>query len=45
VADLNKLYNTLVIEGFTHHASLIHGDYGSVIKEACDLLGIETRMV
>ena len=28
VPDLDKLYNTLVMEGFTHHASLIHGDYG-----------------
>ena len=40
--DLDKLYNTLVVEGFTHHASLIHGDYGRVITDACNLLGIET---
>ena len=45
VPDLDKLYNTLVMEGFTHHASLIHGDYGQVIQDACNLLGIETRMV
>jgi L-fucose isomerase-like protein len=45
VPDLERLYNTLVLEGFTHHASLIHGDYGHVIQQACDLLGIETRMV
>jgi L-fucose isomerase-like protein len=45
VPDLEKLYNTLVMEGFTHHASLIHGDYAHVIQRACDLLGIETRMV
>lgn len=45
VPDLDRLYNTLVMEGFTHHASLIHGDYSHVIQKACHLLGIETRMV
>jgi L-fucose isomerase-like protein len=45
VPDLDKLYNTLVMEGFTHHASLIHGDYGKVIQNACNILGIETRIV
>ena len=41
VADLNKLYRTLVKEGFVHHASLIHGDYTRAIKDACEHLGIE----
>ena len=42
VPDLNGLYKILVKEGFTHHASLIHGDYRRVIAEACELLGIQT---
>lgn len=45
VADLNKLYRTLVKEGFIHHASLIHGDYTRAIKDACARLGIETVIV
>jgi len=45
VADLEKLYSTLVKEGFVHHASLIHGDYTRAIKDACELLGIETVTV
>jgi L-fucose isomerase-like protein len=45
VPDLDKLYNTLVYEGFTHHASIIHGDYSNVIKDACKILGIETCIV
>lgn len=45
VPDLDRLYSTLVSEGFTHHASLIHGDYTRAISEACDYLGIETVIV
>jgi L-fucose isomerase-like protein len=45
VPDLDKLYNTLVYEGFTHHASIIHGDYSNVIIDACKILGIETCIV
>ncbi|MGQ9781561.1 MAG: L-fucose/L-arabinose isomerase family protein [Nitrososphaeria archaeon] len=41
VADLDRLFRTLVREGFVHHASMIHGDYGECIKQACMLLGIE----
>ena len=41
VPDLDHLYETLVKEGFTHHASLIHGDYVEVLKKACRFLGIE----
>lgn len=45
VPDLDKLYTTLVKEGFTHHASLIHGDCSQAIKDACGYLGIETVVV
>ena len=45
VADLDKLYNTLVTQGFTHHASLIHGDFTGAISDACQYLGIETVTV
>jgi len=45
VADLNKLYTTLVKEGFTHHASLIHGNYTQAIKDACEHLGIEIVVI
>ena len=45
VADMNRLYSTLVKEGFIHHASLIHGDYTRAIKDACEHLGIETVIV
>jgi len=40
VHDLDKLYRTLVEEGFVHHASMIHGDYVEPIKDACKLLNI-----
>ncbi len=40
VHDLNHLYEVLVMEGFTHHASLIHGDYVKVISNACRFLNI-----
>jgi L-fucose isomerase-like protein len=45
VPDMDKLYETLVKEGFVHHASLIHGDYSKAIKDACEYLGIETIIV
>ena len=45
VQNLSKLYRTLVEEGFTHHASIIHGDYVEVIAEACKFLGIKTVIV
>lgn len=41
VPQLNKLYTTLVKEGFTHHASLIHGNCSSALVNACELLGIQ----
>jgi L-fucose isomerase-like protein len=42
VPNLELLYNTLVKEGFTHHASLIHGDFVQPIKQACEHMGIVT---
>ncbi len=45
VPDLEKLYRTLVEEGFVHHASMIHGDYVEPIKDACKLLGIRPVIV
>jgi len=45
VPDLDKLYSTLVKEGFTHHASLIHGDFSNALISACDLLGIKAVIV
>jgi L-fucose isomerase-like protein len=41
VPDLDLLYATLVKEGFTHHASLIHGDFIQPIKQACEYMGIQ----
>jgi L-fucose isomerase-like protein len=45
VPDLDRLYETLVKEGFTHHASLIHGDCSRALVSACELLGIEAIIV
>ncbi len=45
VLDLDKLYATLVKEGFVHHASLIHGDCSRALVSACELLGIEAVVV
>ena len=45
VPDLDGLYRTLVEEGFTHHASQVHGDYTAPIRDACGLLGIEVVLV
>jgi L-fucose isomerase-like protein len=41
VDDLEELYDTLVYEGFTHHASMIHGDYIDSLVEFCRFTGIE----
>ena len=45
VPDLDGLYRTLVEEGFTHHASQVHGDYTVPIEDACELLGIQVVFV
>jgi L-fucose isomerase-like protein len=41
VDDLKELYDTLVYEGFIHHASMIHGDYVDSLVEFCRFTGIE----
>jgi L-fucose isomerase-like protein len=45
VPDLDKLYATLIKEGFTHHASLIHSDCSRALVSACELLGIEAVII
>ena len=45
VPDLDGLYRTLVEEGFTHHASMIHGDIASSLIEFCRFTGIEPIVV
>ncbi len=41
VPDLKRLYEAILKNGFTHHASMIHGDYTRPIQDACEILGIE----
>lgn len=41
VPDLKRLYEAILRNGFTHHASMIHGDYTRPIQDACEILGIE----
>jgi L-fucose isomerase-like protein len=45
VPNLDELYATLVKEGFTHHASLIHGDCSRALVSACEVLGIRAVVV
>ena len=45
VADHDKLYRTLVEEGFVHHASMIHGDYTKALLEVCKFMDIEPVVV
>ncbi len=45
VADHDKLYRTLVEEGFVHHASMIHGDYTKALLEVCKFMDIEPVLV
>lgn len=45
VPDLDGLYRTLIEEGFTHHASMIHGDIASSLIEFCRFTGIEPIVV
>ena len=35
-----KLYRTLIEEGFIHHASMIHGDQVKALEQACKFLDI-----
>jgi L-fucose isomerase-like protein len=45
VRDHDRLYRTLVEQGFVHHASMIHGDQRSALLQACTFLGIEPVVV
>jgi len=45
VKDLERLYRTLIEEGFTHHASMIHGDFTSCLTQFCQSTGIEAVVV
>jgi len=45
VHDHDKLYRTLVEEGFVHHASMIHGDQTQALLQACKFLGIKPVLV
>jgi L-fucose isomerase-like protein len=45
VPDMDRLYTTLINEGFVHHASLIHGDYAQTISDACKTMAIEVVTV
>ena len=45
VPDLEKLYGTLIDEGFIHHASMIHGDLRKPLEEFCRFVGIKTVTV
>lgn len=41
VSNLENVYALLVKEGFTHHASMVHGDVSNEIESACKFLGIK----
>ncbi|MBN1673983.1 MAG: hypothetical protein JXR37_23235 [Kiritimatiellae bacterium] len=41
VPDHDRLYRTLVENGFIHHASLIHGDQTQALELACKFLDLE----
>jgi len=45
VKDHDKLYRTLVEEGFVHHASMIHGDYAQALLQVCKFMDIEPIVV
>jgi hypothetical protein len=45
VRDHERLYRTLVEEGFVHHASMIHGDQSQALLQACQYLDIEPVVV
>lgn len=45
VSDHQRLYRTLVEEGFVHHASMIHGDQVAALSRACQFLDIAPTIV
>ncbi len=42
VPNLDKLYRTLIEEGFVHHGSIIHGDISGIVSEFCKIMDIQT---
>ena len=45
VPDLAGLYRVLAEQGFTHHASMIHGDIADAVQAFCKFAGIEVVRV
>ena len=45
VADHERLYRTLVEQGFVHHASMMHGEQVAALTRACEFLGIAPVIV
>ena len=45
VSDLSRLYRVLAEQGFTHHASMIHGDVADALEAFCRFTGIEVVRV
>ena len=45
VNDHERLYRTLVEEGFIHHASMIHGDQTKALLEVCKFMGIKPVVI
>jgi len=45
VNDHQKLYRTLVENGFVHHASMVHGDQTEILSLVCKLMDIEPVIV
>jgi len=45
VPDHDRLYRTLVEEGFIHHASMTHGDQIHALRQACLFLGVQPVVV
>jgi L-fucose isomerase-like protein len=45
VPDHERLYRTLVEEGFIHHASMVHGDQVNALCQACKFMDIQPILV
>jgi L-fucose isomerase-like protein len=45
VKNLERLYRTIIEHGFSHHASLIYGDFKKPLDELCRFVGIEAVVV
>ncbi len=45
VGDLDKVYRTLIEEGFVHHASMIYGDLVEPIVNFAKIMGIKTTVI